>query len=591
MALKLCSLADVTLDLRATYDEAASGPAWEGVGYQGAWLTRSDHSAADMQFRVVYDPAAFGTYVSSGLPILETGPGLYYWGPAWIAPPDGAVMPTWSYDLGMPTFFKAFAIGGELTATLRFVTDVAGFGTAYCDGDVVDTFTPAYAAALEDLMSALWLQGGPWEGATETFHVSPVTATAWVADTLTGKVEVTDGAPSRSIAVGKNWTRWLAWIADGGEALKYAAARDLLCEGDYYAGYLDFPLRADEDGWLYGVPPLGWYILLRKFWDGAAQLSAVWNTVSGKIIVADCNLSVPNSVGHHLISRKLEEQLTFHPFPYEVRPTDAWSERYPMAESLALEYANLTCDNSRIEMVTAEATGGAQCHYMTSLKGQYATAQELSGDRNAPFGVAVDGHLYVIENTGGKAYFVARAGSSGYAALRTPVEIGVCDDWTAAALVYVDVTRMLYCGLPRAGVVDLYSSNDQGYTWTQQHEVADLSYPFLSADPKNVWLTGYRNSYVTPGDPLPLESMAGRAWVQKYEADSEALTARDALTSIGLSLEGRSAVIVRPGDWGLFAFVPRSYPMAGPDYGKPGIAEYRSDDTGQTWELNTVHVV
>lgn len=297
---------------------------------------------------------------------------------------------------------------------------------------------------------------------------------------------------------------------------------------------------------------------------GIAQLHALWHGVSGKVLLLDCNLAENSVVGHRLVNRQLDP---------------AWSARYPMTGAEGVAYANLTCDRTRIDLVSGEDSGVA-CRLQRSLAGAYASAATLTGDRSAPFGVAALGLLYTTENADGKAYFVARNDDGAYATKRGPVEIGDAVSDVPGALVMAEAHRNLFAALQDESGVTLYGSSDQGATWVSLQTVAELKYPHLTADQRFVWLAGYQEGE-TGG-------ATGQCMLQRYRTRGADLTPEGSLLAVGPADEGRSAIIARPGDWKLFAFAPKTQDWTETG-ATPGIAEYHSADTGATWTLKEIH--
>jgi len=289
--LKRCSVADVTLRLKATQAQATGLS--DAVWYGGSWFGVN----GAMYFRVVGDGA------TQGLLYWDPAHAEYFWN---------------NYEVttsGAGTLVQAFS-GGELDVELRFRTVIDGGGAhyaeAYCDDVLVDTRVTSGAPAIEELLSALWISGGGKNIAGagfETYRVGGPAATVWQMHLAgTWKVIVgEDGQPAVIVNVAHAWAAWQAYIAAGGDAADYRLAGDLFAEGFWQWNRL----AVDGEACLYDLSQAGDGFLdllqatFRQYCQGGApNLSLTHHTVSNALLVTDAGLASDGSVGHHKIQRK-----------------------------------------------------------------------------------------------------------------------------------------------------------------------------------------------------------------------------------------------------------------------------------------------
>jgi len=270
-ALRYCSVADVTLRLKATQAQATLLA--DALWYGGEWFGVN----GAMYFRVVGDGATQG---------------LLYWGPT-----DAEFF--WSsYSVtthGAGTLVQGFT-AGALDVTLRFRTVIdeggAHYAECYCDDVLVDTWVAVGSPDVAELVSRLWLAGGGKSVAGagfETYRVGPVAATIWGCGTAAPIAVVVDDddQPALVSAASHLWTDWVLFVAAGGDPDDWDVAGELFAEGfwDYYD-----QLAVDGDGCMYAVSQ-----------EGDSWLGAIQTNFRKYRLAAVANLSI----GHHAVADTL----------------------------------------------------------------------------------------------------------------------------------------------------------------------------------------------------------------------------------------------------------------------------------------------
>jgi hypothetical protein len=127
--------------------------------------------------------------------------------------------------------------------------------------------------------------------------------------------------------------------------------------------------------------------------------------------------------------------------------------------------------------------------------------------------------------------------------------------------------------------VDLYQSTDQGTTWALLTTVANLLYPALCVHRSEVYLAGYQAT--------PTGGASGRVVCSAYRLGTSLELLRGPIT-VGPSDAGRPAILRDQEDWSLRLVAPKTTTWTAPG-ATPGMADYRSTDSGKTWELVEIH--
>jgi hypothetical protein len=597
MALKWCSVADASLTITATQNDA--GQTYEDVYYGGIWIT-SGGTTRTMLFRVLY-----------------TGdtPGLYYWPYSHATTLYNGVVTV----SGGGTLVKAFT-DGSLTATLRFVTsyDAEGHGSAemFCDGVSVQTYTPASPVEMVDLVSCLYISGGAWNlvgDDSETMHVGPITATVWEAWWPYGDhylVKVNGGAPTTVATATRTWPAWVAFIQAGGDEDDYSLSGDLYASGtfNYYTNW-----ATDENGFWYENDQSGQFVggtffkFCKWFAGVPAMLSFERNPVADCVLACDCGLSAAGDVGVWQLRRQGGDDNT-------------WSEREAIAGTAGALTANLISGETGTVLVE-EIGGEAKIVPATSFAGDFGTPVTVESGLEMPFGIQTQGRYGVVALDSGNLGYYVRAQDASYSAahskvdlypgttLRTPVVARHANTWRLYA------AAMGYSG----DSVSLLTSSDSGLSWQHANVLGQYvlgqhfhaAYPYLWVDRDYLWLLVYRDT-ATAGAP-------GQCVVYQFHHEPELLDddlaiwpkeqwfnmvyGREGTTVgpdangrviysgvvIGPSDEGRSAVVRDPLTWRTTVIVPKSTVWTDTALPTPGIVEYTSENTGRTWSQKGSH--
>lgn len=294
MRLQLCSVADVTLRVKATQAQATG--LGDALWYGGSWMKFGGSYQGTMYFRVVPD---------------GDGAGLRYWTPGYTR----CYYTGYSLEtIGLGVVAKEF-IDGELDCTVRFVTDVTGIASVYIDGVLLEVWDAPGEVAVTDLVSGLYHAVG-WKSVSgagyETCRLGGATATVWdthvPGPSANWKVRLDgDGNPAVVKSVAHNWTDWVAWVGAAGDPDDYEARWDLYAAGDWDVSQV----AVDTDGCFYGVTQEGDTFLstqravFEQYRVGAVpNLSITHHTVSNTLLVTDAGLAGDGSVGMWKVQRK-----------------------------------------------------------------------------------------------------------------------------------------------------------------------------------------------------------------------------------------------------------------------------------------------
>ena len=614
--LQSCSVADVTLRVKATY--------------HGIPETYCDMVAYGGLRRTVLFPAAYIDYspswIMTGSPSLAgpgllafvvyqgpTGtPGLYYVGPAngFIGGDDpvwadlsselasnayAEAMPEASYVLANATLVAEF-VDGELDCEVRFTTtrDESGRGVAqaYCDETLVEEYVTENAVDAETLVSKVWVVSGGQAPTSfpiaarpieESFRVGPVAATVWDTEGsgVNEEVVLSGGAPGAASPVSRSWADWAATWTDGHPNTTYRSPGDLYFLPVAVLSSANLARWAvDAEGYFYGprddtepYSDLGekpglFALYAYAYGSSTPNLSITHHPVSNTLLVGDAGLGT--QAGHHKIQRKAAS--------YE------WSARIPAGDltgTAPVTWQSILAVGSRIDFVFGTADS-AKVAPGASLDGAWGTAKLLVGE-TAPFVVAAGQRLLLGTVNEGKARLTVRAQGEDYGAVDAAVEIGDSDAVPPVLARHPTLMR-IFAAIQQAGNTVLHVSDDRGATWTQARTVTGLRYPYLYVDQVRVWLAGYfAGAY---------QGAQGTVRVSAYDV-TKVLVEKTALAIVGPSDAGRPAIIRRPTSGELMVVAPKTGAFwdAAPGMESKGIAEYRSVDLALTWGLQAIHAV
>jgi len=609
MALKYCSVADVTFSIKATQNDA--GQTAEYVWYGGTWMTGGGQ-VWTLCFKVVYNGAS---------------PGLYAWDWYHAATFYGGNTPPTLTGAG--TLVKAFA-GSTLEATLRFTTsyDGDGHGVAemFCDDVSVEKYTTPGTeepVGLLDLVSGLYINGGAWSivgDYSETMHISPITATVWeVGYVIVGvdtwganiyelKVLVTDGAPTTIATATRVWPAWVDFIQSGGHEDEYDVANDLY--GTFSGGYTKW--ETDEDGWWYETDYLGKFIVGTEFifymWyvGKPPTLALTHNAVADTILVTDCGLSAALDVGYWRVQRTggLDNQ---------------WSDRTAIADTVGAVTANVISSETGIVLVE-ELGGETRIVPGKSLGGDWGTPVVIGSGRTYPHGIELQQRYAITALTGSDLSYNIHSKDNPYAAVHAKVTVDTSVYLTYAVLARHPLTWRLYLAANTGSGIWLYTSSDSGLTWAhcgiEDGSVNGLGtgaalgnwdneYPWLYCDRDYLWLVTYRAGVTTgaqgqcalyqfrhePGDPETVLFAGERplTLVQKGTVVDAGGANVYSGVIVGPADAGRPAIIRDPQTWAVTAIVPKTTAWTDTSLPTPGIVEYGSTDTGKTWAQRASH--
>lgn len=567
--LQWCSVADVTVRVKATLAQAASME--EGVWWGGTW---------------------FGIYGTMYYRIVTTGgnPGLYYWDP------DHAEHYYNNYTVttdGAGTLVQAF-VDGALDVTLRFriVTD----GEAYqaettCDEVVVDTYTPPPPGELEDPLALAdlvsWLAfnagGKSVSGAgSETFRVGVPEATVWECEVAgTVKVKVSGGAPAVVASASRNWTVWVPVIQAGTDPADYRAGGDLF--GDGFVGADQ--LTVDGDGCVYGLSQEGdsflssQQITFNKYCLAeAVALAIAHHAVSNTLLVTDAGLATGGGAGHHKVQRTAEGY--------------TWSQRYALDDSAGATAANIIATPSRLDLVVGTASG-TQFVPMGSLEGGWGEPVTFGSGLQTPFGLELGERHLVAVVSGQRTWVYVVAPGGEYEAVGEAVGVHAAfGSPQYPVLAMHPTTWRMFVAVWHGTATVVNSSHDRGATWADgvpegvvwAAQVDNLQYPYLFCDDANLWLVGYEAG--------AYRGATGKCVLTQYRAQEDLAVVQSAVT-VGPCDAGRPAIFRRPGTRELIAVLPKTGSAWDDFVGETGagIVEARSVDYGATWGLQDLHLV
>lgn len=294
-------------------------------------------------------------------------------------------------------------------------------------------------------------------------------------------------------------------------------------------------------------------------------LAMTHHAVSRFVMVSDVGLASDGVPGQHNILKQLAGL--------------EWSGRYPHTGT-SYDWGNIIACRDRTEF----ALGDTSASYLllgNSVTGDYGTAYPIGTGYTKPFCAESRGRFILSASKDGKAYLVRCAKGTPHDLVGTAVEIGTQDSDTGACLAAIEHYGILVAALQESGSIKLYTSTDSGDTWQLRHTVSDTSYPYLSADDRTVWLVGWQDD--------PLQDASGKVVALRYHIRDATLPAKDvSAVVVGPADEGRPAILRRPIGQELIAVTPKTqaWDLAG---ATPGIAEFRSEDDGDTWEFKEVH--
>jgi len=307
-----------------------------------------------------------------------------------------------------------------------------------------------------------------------------------------------------------------------------------------------------------------WAVLLGVVTGGVPCLAFSHHAVSRTVLCSDVRLA-PHGPGHTKIQRK-DEGLT-------------WWSRTPMTTDADYVWGNIVAAHDRTEFALGDA-GNSYLRHAGSLDGTWGAAESV-GAWLAPHVIERHGRFELVAIAGGEPYFLTREKASPHAAVGSAVQIanlsGLARNGCLAGAMY---GALMMCAVEADGQTQLYTSTNTGASWVAQHTLVDWRYPYLYADDPYLWLVGYRvGAY---------EGATGEVVVCNYLLNDPTLPVLTAANAIGACDEGRPAIIRRPSDRALIIVAPKTQDWTAPG-ATPGIAEYRSRDSGLSWDLTEIH--
>lgn len=265
-----------------------------------------------------------------------------------------------------------------------------------------------------------------------------------------------------------------------------------------------------------------------------------------------------------------------------------WSDRFAMDDGDTYRWGNILACTDRTEYILDDDYD-TFLRQAKSLDGEYLDPYKVAEGYLRPFMIEVQGRLLLTAVRDGNCYLVTLAKGAPHAMVGQPVLIGPATEKAATSLAYCVPHGLLFAAVQTAGGEDddeseapsvtIYSSTSRGEEWQATGQTAALAFPYLYGDDATLWMVGF--------DPTPTGGAEGKAKVLKFAA-TRSLAAPQTSADVGPADKGRPAIIRRPvgGELIVAAGKVNAWDEEAPF---PSIVEYRSIDSGQTWQKRTVH--
>jgi len=297
--------------------------------------------------------------------------------------------------------------------------------------------------------------------------------------------------------------------------------------------------------------------------EGAGHLACAFNWVCATIEVTETNLG--DGIGI-----------------YKVQRGPGWSSRMDVPESGDATWANMVIDPARCVEELIDDVEGIRMRPARSLGEDFGEAVTLETAYTCPCAIADSTAIWATGYKDGNQYLLRRDRGIGHKRLdATPVLIGSGDE-KAGAIAQFPATGALVLAYQNGDDTNLHVSGDRGETCPFVLAVKDLLTPAMWAIEDDLWLCGYRPGIYQGAD--------GSVVALRFRPSTLGLEQIGNEVICGPADAGRPAIIAHPTSGAIMVLSVKTqdWLVSNPT---PGIAEYRSTDSGQTWQLKEVHAI
>lgn len=296
--------------------------------------------------------------------------------------------------------------------------------------------------------------------------------------------------------------------------------------------------------------------------EGYPVLAISNHYVANAGLLSDVALAEDESAGHLKIQRGFNEL--------------SWSERYPMSDSEDYQWGNIAACTDRI-VYAVDDGDNTYIRTALSLDGDYMVPNKIGSSYTKPFVIEAQGRLVMTANKNGNCYFVRLEKEAPYNIV-DEVLIGPVGEEGSSTVAYCEINKIFFVAIDTGSGTTIYCNN--GDEWFDTGQTVALTYPYLYVDNSNLWLVGY-------DDGTPDSGAEGQAKAYLYRS-AQLLGSPVRSAVVGPSDEGRSAIVQRPVGGQLIVATPKMTEWE-EEAPTPAIVEYRSIDSGTSWQREEVH--